>query len=200
VISQSAYGRCRGPLPHHGVFPVVCGSIRRIPPPARLFHRQLVRIDLSKNAPAGRVRFVCQAVDDCSEDAHGSGWRQVFGTALRGAAAVLTRLREQGIIRAWGPGVNRVARLGTSEPGRYSLLNQPALDSLFSACVERGAHVVVGGPYDSGGDNYEYQRADDAIVAVRDRLIAIGSAYKVRPARSGPSILRGPSCRGNCPS
>jgi D-threo-aldose 1-dehydrogenase len=67
--------------------------------------------------------------------------------------------------------------------GRYSLLNQPALESLFPACVERGVHVVVGGPYNSGviagGDNYEYQRADDAIVAVRDRLTAIALAYKV---------------------
>ena len=44
-------------------------------------------------------------------------------------------------------------------------------------------HIVVGGPYNSGviagGDNYEYQRADDAIVAVRDRLTAIALAYKV---------------------
>jgi D-threo-aldose 1-dehydrogenase len=141
----------------------------------------------------GMARIDIVYIHDCAEDAHGSGWRQVFDTAMRGAAVALTRLREQRVIRAWGLGVNRVEpcslALEQADPdvfllaGRYSLLNQPALESLFPACVERGVHIVVGGPYNSGviagGDNYEYQRADDAIVAVRDRLTAIALAYKV---------------------
>jgi D-threo-aldose 1-dehydrogenase len=67
--------------------------------------------------------------------------------------------------------------------GRYSLLNQPALESLFPACEERGVHVVVGGPYNSGviagGDNYEYQRADEQIIALRDRLNAVTASHHV---------------------
>src|SRR4051812_42014130 len=44
-------------------------------------------------------------------------------------------------------------------------------------CAERGVHVVVGGPYNSGllagGRNFEYQEAPPAMVARRDRIASI---------------------------
>ena len=62
-------------------------------------------------------------------------------------------------------------------PGRYSLLNQPALDRLFPMCAERGVHVVVGGPYNSGllagGRTFDYQEAPAEMVAKRDRIAAV---------------------------
>jgi len=132
-------------------------------------------------------------IHDCAEDAHGANWRGVFDTAMKGAAVALTRLRDQGVIRAWGLGVNRAEpcqlAIEQADPdvfllaGRYSLLNQPALQGLFPAGESRGIHVVVGGPYNSGiiagGENYEYQRADQRIVTLRDRLRAIASAHNV---------------------
>jgi D-threo-aldose 1-dehydrogenase len=58
--------------------------------------------------------------------------------------------------------------------GRYSLLNQPALERLFPTCAERGVHVVVGGPYNSGllagGRNFEYREAPPEMIAKRDRM------------------------------
>ena len=34
--------------------------------------------------------------------------------------------------------------------GRYTLLEQPPSDAFFPKCAERGARVVIGGPYNSG--------------------------------------------------
>jgi D-threo-aldose 1-dehydrogenase len=132
-------------------------------------------------------------IHDCAEDAHGAAWREVFATAMRGAAAELTRLREEGVIRGWGLGVNRVEpcvlALEQADPdvfllaGRYSLLNTPALDELFPACLARGVHVVIGGPYNSGiiagGRNDEYQQASPERIAARDRFAAVASRHGV---------------------
>ncbi|MFC0410280.1 aldo/keto reductase [Roseomonas elaeocarpi] len=132
-------------------------------------------------------------IHDCAEDAHGEHWREVFHTAMTGAAVALTKLREEGVIRGWGLGVNRVEpcvmALEQADPdvfllaGRYSLLNQPALDEFFPRCAERGAHVVVGGPYNSGliagGKNFEYQPASADKISARDRLRAIAEQHGV---------------------
>lgn len=141
----------------------------------------------------GMARIDIAFIHDCAEDVHGDRWLEIFHTAMTGAAVALTRLREEGVIRAWGLGVNRVEpcvmALEQANPdvfllaGRYSLLNQPALDELFPRCAERGAHVVVGAPYNSGviagGKTYEYQDAPPDKVAIRDRLAAIAHRHGV---------------------
>jgi D-threo-aldose 1-dehydrogenase len=141
----------------------------------------------------GMARIDVVYIHDIAEDHHGEHWLEMFKVAITGAAVALTRLREEGVIRAWGLGVNRVEpcvlALEQADPdvfllaGRYSLLNQPALDGLFPACAERGVHVVVGGPYNSGiiagGSNYEYREASAAQVAARDRLLAIAASHGV---------------------
>ena len=99
------------------------------------------------------------------------------------------------MIRGWGLGVNRVEprvmALEWADPdvfplaGRYGLLDHPALDALFPRRAERGVHVVVGGPYNSGlitgGRNDEYQEAPPDKVAARDRLAAIAEWHGVDP-------------------
>lgn len=141
----------------------------------------------------GMARIDIAFIHDCAEDVHGDHWLEVFHTAMTGAAVALTRLREEGVIRAWGLGVNRVQpcvmALEQADPdvfllaGRYSLLNQSALDGFFPRCAQRGAHVVVGAPYNSGiiagGKNYEYQDAPPDKVAMRDRLAAIAHRHDV---------------------
>ncbi|WP_338663141.1 aldo/keto reductase [Pararoseomonas sp. SCSIO 73927] len=141
----------------------------------------------------GLARIDVAYIHDCAEDAHGERWLEVFDTAMKGAAVALTRLREEGVIRAWGLGVNRVEpcvmALERADPdvfllaGRYSLLNQPALETLFPRCEERGVHVVVGGPYNSGliagGSTFEYQQASSDKVQARDRLAAIAARHGV---------------------
>jgi D-threo-aldose 1-dehydrogenase len=142
----------------------------------------------------GMGRIDLAFIHDCGEDAHGDRWPEVFQAATEGAAVALTRLREEGVIRGWGLGVNRVEpcvlALERADPdvfllaGRYSLLDhQPALDALFPRCAERGVRVVVGGPYNSGliagGRTFEYREAPPDKVAARDRLAAAAERHGV---------------------
>ena len=139
----------------------------------------------------GRIDVVY--IHDLAEDHHGAAWKEVFTTAMEGAAKALTRLRDEGVIRAWGLGVNRVEAceraLEQSDPdvfllaGRYSLLDLGALDTLFPTCAERGVKVVVGGPYNSGllagGRMFEYAEAPPEQVAARDRIAALCERHGV---------------------
>jgi D-threo-aldose 1-dehydrogenase len=132
-------------------------------------------------------------IHDLAADHHGAAWEELFEVAMNGAAKALIRLRDEGVIKGWGMGVNLTEpcerALQTSDPdvfllaGRYSLLNQPALDRLFPMCAERGVHVVVGGPYNSGllagGRNFEYQEAPPEMVQKRDLMAEICGRHGV---------------------
>ena len=77
-----------------------------------------------------------------------------------GGWRALDQLRTDGVISAIGAGVNEwqpcVRLLALADPdlfllaGRYTLLEQPPSDAFFPKCAERGARVVIGGPYNSG--------------------------------------------------
>jgi len=141
----------------------------------------------------GMDRFEVAFIHDVAEDHLGPDWTRVFDTAMEGAARALIRLREEGTIKGWGLGVNRTEAceraLRMSDPdvfllaGRYSLLDTAALGGLFPACAERGVHVVVGGPYNSGllagGRHYDYAEAPAAMVAARDRIAAVCGRFGV---------------------
>jgi D-threo-aldose 1-dehydrogenase len=133
-------------------------------------------------------------IHDPARDFHGEGWRDVFGIAMNGAAKALTGLREEGVISAWGLGVNRVEpcemALQQADPdgfliaGRYTLLDHAdALRTLMPASTARGLGIVVGGPYNSGilagGTHYEYQQATPDILARVDALRAVCAAFNV---------------------
>jgi D-threo-aldose 1-dehydrogenase len=88
---------------------------------------------------------------------------------LDGGVPALIGLREQGVIRAVGLGVNEwepaqwlLERADLNVvllAGRYTLLEQGARGFL-DLCAERGVGVIVGGPYNSGllagGEHYDY--------------------------------------------
>lgn len=130
-------------------------------------------------------------VHDLAADHLGDEWEAQFERARDGAFRALTELREQGVIKGWGLGVNLtepcIRAMEQADPdvfllaGRYSLLNQPALDRMFPMCAERGVHVVVGGPYNSGllagGRTFEYAEAPPAMIAKRDRIAEICAAH-----------------------
>lgn len=133
-------------------------------------------------------------IHDPARDFHGEGWRDVFDIAMNGAAKALTRLREEGVISAWGLGVNRVEpcemALQQADPdgfliaGRYTLLDHAdALRTLMPASTARGLGIVVGGPYNSGilagGTHYEYQLATPEILARVDALRAVCAEFNV---------------------
>jgi len=141
----------------------------------------------------GLARVDIVFIHDVAEDHHGSRWTELFDTAMKGAAAALTRLREEGVIRAWGLGVNLVEpcmrALDEADPdifllaGRYSLIDFGDVAEFFPACQERGVSIVVGGPYNSGllagGETFEYQKAPPDKVAARDRIAAVAKEFGV---------------------
>ncbi|GHJ37258.1 aldo/keto reductase [Streptomyces sp. TS71-3] len=135
-------------------------------------------------------------VHDVAQDFHGDQWLDVFESARTGAFRVLQRLRDEGVIKAWGLGVNRVEpielTLDLDEPqpdafllaGRYTLLDhRRALQRLLPDATERGVDMVVGGPYSSGvlagGLHFEYQKAPAEIVARVERIKNLAAEHGV---------------------
>lgn len=109
---------------------------------------------------------------------------------------MLQRLREEGVIKAWGLGVNRVEpielTLDLNEPrpdafllaGRYTLLDHSrALQRLLPTATEQGIDMVVGGPYSSGvlagGRHFEYQQAPAEIVTRVERIKILAAEHGV---------------------
>jgi D-threo-aldose 1-dehydrogenase len=99
-----------------------------------------------------------------------------YDDAIRGAYRALDHLRSEGVIRAVGAGMNqaemlsRFAREGRFDcfllAGRYTLLDQVALDELLPICVEQGIGIIAAGVYNSGiladpkpGARYNYTAA-----------------------------------------
>jgi D-threo-aldose 1-dehydrogenase len=135
-------------------------------------------------------------VHDIAQDFHGDEWLAVYDTARTGAFRALTRLREEGVIKAWGVGVNRVEplelTLGLDEPrpdafllaGRYTLLDHDrALQRLLPGALEQNVDIVVGGPYSSGvlagGEHFEYQKAPVEIIAKVERITALARHHGI---------------------
>ncbi|MFI1510779.1 aldo/keto reductase [Streptomyces sp. NPDC020597] len=113
-------------------------------------------------------------------------WRQAADEAM----PALAELRDQGVIGAIGAGMNQSAMLArflretaadvVMLAGRYTLLDQSALDDVLPAAEEHGKSVVAVGVFNSGllsrdrpaeGMKYDYQDAPPDLVA-RARAIA----------------------------
>ena len=101
--------------------------------------------------------------------------------ALACAFPTLLELRDQGVIRAVGAGMNQTAALEIfareTDPDLfllacgYTLLEQDALDTFLPLCEQRGIAVIVGGAYNSGlladpnpGTHYNYLPAPQPLI------------------------------------
>ncbi|WP_393074577.1 aldo/keto reductase [Streptomyces sp. LN704] len=135
-------------------------------------------------------------VHDVAQDFYGDEWLAAYESARTGAFRVLQRLRDEGVIKAWGLGVNRVEplelTLDLDEPkpdafllaGRYTLLDhERALQRLLPAAAAQDVDIVVGGPYSSGilagGTHFEYQKAPAHIVDKVERIKALAERHGV---------------------
>ncbi len=117
---------------------------------------------------------------------------------MAGGYRALMQMRDQGVIKAFGAGVNEwqscqwLAERGDFDlfllAGRYTLLEQEALDSFLPLCEARGIGIVIGGPYNSGilatgpreGAFYNYDPAPPEILARVGRIEAVCKAHGVR--------------------
>lgn len=121
----------------------------------------------------------------------------VFEQAMDGCWRALERLRSEGLVKAIGVGVNewQVCHEALKRrdfdcfllAGRYTLLEQDALDEFLPLCEQRGAAVVVGGGFNSGilatgarpGAKYNYAPAPQAILDKVARIEAVCTAHGV---------------------
>jgi D-threo-aldose 1-dehydrogenase len=127
---------------------------------------------------------------------------KLFGTAMEGGFRAMAELRSSGAVGAIGLGVNEcevcVESLRHADPdcfllaGRYTLLEQDALDELLPLCEARGVSIIVGGPFNSGvlveGDagepgvslpHYDYAGASVGILDRVARIRAVCEAHQV---------------------
>ncbi|ABS66310.1 Pyridoxal 4-dehydrogenase [Xanthobacter versatilis] len=141
-------------------------------------------------------------VHDVAQDFYGDEWLGRFEEARKGAFRALDRMRDEGVIKAWGLGVNRVEPiellLALDEPrpdgfllaGRYTLLDHDrALQRVMPMVQERGLGIVVGGPYSSGalvgGPNFEYAPVTPVMSARIAAIKAIADRYGISMKAAG---------------
>lgn len=101
-------------------------------------------------------------------------WLGYFEQARKGAMPELTKMREEGLIKGWGIGVNRIEPIlktfEVADPDiflsatQYSLIHhEEELSRVFPLCAERGVSVVVGAPLNAGflagKPRYDYGQA-----------------------------------------
>jgi D-threo-aldose 1-dehydrogenase len=122
-------------------------------------------------------------------------WTEYFEVARKGAMPALTRMREEGIIKAWGFGVNRIEPvIKTLEVAdadifllatQYSLIkHEDALNKLFPLCKEKNAKLVIGAALNAGflagAERYDYSgKFPDGVKEKRNKLQAVAASHKV---------------------
>lgn len=125
----------------------------------------------------------------------GDQWTEQFDIAAKGAFPALAQLREEGIIKAWGLGVNRpqpiLKALEVADPDvmlvaiQYTLFeHEDALTNLFPAMAEKNVKAVIGGPlnggFAAGLDRWNYGPGlPQEMVDKRKRIKAIADQYNV---------------------
>ena len=127
-----------------------------------------------------------------------SGLDAKLSEFMSGGYRALIELRDQGVIKAFGAGVNEwqpcqwLLERGDFDlfllAGRYTLLEQAPLASFLPLAQKRGVGIVIGGPYNSGilatgpkpGAFYNYDPAPEPILARTAALQTACEAHGVR--------------------
>ncbi|HEY3833633.1 MAG TPA: aldo/keto reductase [Acidimicrobiia bacterium] len=130
--------------------------------------------------------------------------------ALSGAFPALVELREQGVVRAIGAGMNQSAMLQRFVErvdldcvllaGRYTLLDRSGT-ALLDLCAERSVGVIIGGVFNSGvlaqpdpAATYDYWPAPPATVDAAQRYEQVARGHDVPlPALALQFALRHPA-------
>lgn len=136
-------------------------------------------------------------IHDIDVFTRGADQPEVFRQAMDGCYRALAALRDQGVVKAIGVGVNewQVCHAALQQrdfdcfllAGRYTLLEQDALDAFLPLCEARGAAVLVGGGFNSGilatgakaGAKYNYAPAPAAIMEKVARIETVCAAHNV---------------------
>lgn len=129
---------------------------------------------------------------------HGSSHTQRMGEFLSGGYRAMQKLRAEGSVRALGIGVNECEVCCALIPeceldcvllaGRYTLLEQGALQDLCGLCAQHHVSLIIGGPFNSGilasspnaGEaHYNYEAPPRHVVERVQRLQQMCSSFGV---------------------
>ncbi len=125
---------------------------------------------------------------------------QRFKTVMDSGFRALDELRKAGIIGAIGVGINeadtslRFIQAGDFDcmllAGRYTLLEQGALEAFLPECTRRNVSVILGGPYNSGilTGGVKDNTTHDYVQAPRE---LIEKARKIEAVCQRPGVERG---------
>lgn len=127
-----------------------------------------------------------------------TSWQDQFKIAAKGAFPELTRMREEGLIKGWGLGVNTpepiLAVLDVADPdvcllaSQYSLIDhRNALNQVFPAVRQKNASLVIGSSLNagfiSGSPRYNYgkdsYKIPPAFIEKRQQLRKLAGNYGV---------------------
>jgi D-threo-aldose 1-dehydrogenase len=140
-------------------------------------------------------------IHDANRRWHGDAFPERFRQVMEGAHRALVRLREEGVIKAFGVGAHghpecmEFAKAGDFDgfmlAGQYTLLDQSALDDFLPYCAENRLGVLIAAPFNSGilatgsaGDadgsaHYYYRPAPPEIVDRVGRIEAVCARHGV---------------------
>jgi D-threo-aldose 1-dehydrogenase len=148
----------------------------------------------------GLARVDILLIHDIGRQTHGDAHAAKLTQLIDGGGLnALRRLRDEGTVSAIGLGVNEVEIcLDLTDrveldvlllAGRYTLLEQGAIDELLPRCTKDGVSVVIGGPFNSGilatgvsageAPRYNYNLAPAAIRERASRLEVVCASYNV---------------------
>lgn len=117
---------------------------------------------------------------------------------MAGGYKALLNLRDQNVIKAFGAGINDIEpaqwllERGDFDifllAGRYTLLEQEALETFLPLCEARGVGIVLGGPYNSGilatgpvdGAHFNYDLAPQDVLDRVSKIEAVCARHGVQ--------------------
>ncbi len=133
-------------------------------------------------------------IHDLSPDFFGDEWTDHFETARKGAMVELTKMRDEGLIKGWGLGVNTLEpilkTLEVADPDvflsatQYSLVHhEEALEKLFPKCEEHGVSIVSGAPLNfgflAGRNRYNYgSKIPEGMLEKRAAMLKIAEEHE----------------------
>jgi len=168
--AEDKYGFC-SPMPFEPKYDYSYDGIMRS------FEHSIQRLGLSK--------IDILYMHDIGRATHGDDHDRLFKIAMESGYKAMDELRSQGLVSAIGLGVNEYEVCEQAMDhghfdcfllaGRYTLLEQKALESFLPRCVKEKSSIILGGPYNSGilatgvrGEgvvpHYNYEPADETII------------------------------------
>ncbi|PRY72164.1 aldo/keto reductase [Marivita geojedonensis] len=167
------------PLPFHVVYDYGYDGIMRA------YEDNLQRLGLD--------RIDILLAHDIGTFQHGDANTRHFNDLMEGGYLAMAELRKCGDVKAIGLGVNEnevcIDALGIGDwdvfllAGRYTLLEQTSVDTLFPACRAAGTTIICGGPFNSGilagRDTWNYSKAPSEIVEKVRALAVVADQFSI---------------------